>query len=318
MADDQPEQPAIKPKKKRRRTRRRFVVLLLFLAVLIGLPFAAQFKKHGVSSHLPDSVTASYDRYKVAAERIWRRSYVRHVHDTLPGTPDLENLSSRLKTAGHSLGDPMLIRIFKQEFELEIWLRKDDGRFKKFTTYPICRFSGRLGPKLKQGDRQAPEGFYTVSKGLLNPNSRWHRSFNLGFPNTFDRAHGRTGSFLMVHGGCSSIGCYAMTNDVIDEVWSLITSALNNGQRRVQVQAYPFRMTDENLAARANNRWAGFWRDLKFGHDLFTTTRVPPRAHVCQKRYIFAQGNAASKSAAPIVKSCANAPKLAENEHRPD
>ena len=88
-----------------------------------------------------------------------------------------------------------------------------EGRpLRRFATYPICLWSGRLGPKLREGDRQAPEGFYTVSAEQLNPNSRWHRSFSLGFPNAFDQAHGRTGSFIMVHGGCPSIGCYAMTD----------------------------------------------------------------------------------------------------------
>ena len=89
---------------------------------------------------------------------------------------------------GVALGAPVFIRIFKREFELELWMRRD-GRFHRFAIYPICRWSGRLGPKLVEGDSQAPEGFYTVDAKALNPASRWHRSFNLGFPNAFDRAH---------------------------------------------------------------------------------------------------------------------------------
>ena len=206
----------------------------------------------------------------------------------LHGTPDVERLKERLAEHGLKLGAPVYLRIFKKESELELWLKKD-GRYVRFANYPICRWSGRLGPKLKEGDRQAPEGFYTVSRGQLNPNSRWHKSFNLGFPNAFDRAHGRTGSFLMVHGGCSSIGCYAMTNPVIDEIWKLVTTSLANGQSRFHVHVFPFRMTDRNLR-RHQGEWQPFWKDLKTGHDLFEKSQLPPVVSVCRGRYVFEAG----------------------------
>ena len=153
------------------------------------------------------------------------------------------------------LGAPVFLRIFKLESELELWMEKD-GRYQNFATYPICLWSGRLGPKLQEGDRQAPEGFYAVTKDELNPNSRWHRSFSLGFPNAFDRAQGRTGSFIMVHGGCQSVGCFAMTNNVVDEIWRLVTAALDKGQPAFNVQVFPFRMTETNLAARKGDQWS--------------------------------------------------------------
>lgn len=206
----------------------------------------------------------------------------------LRGTPEVARLKQRLAEGGVALGAPVFMRIFKKESELELWLKKN-GRYVRFASYPICRWSGRLGPKLKQGDRQAPEGFYTVSRRQLNPNSRWHRSFNLGFPNAFDRAHGRTGSYLMVHGGCSSIGCYAMTNPVIDEIWRLVTSSLANGQSRFHVHVFPFRMTDRNLR-RHQGEWRPFWSDLKTGHDLFERSRLPPVVSVCRGRYTFEPG----------------------------
>lgn len=297
---DQPLKPSRPNAKKKRASK---TTLLILLALLIGLPAAVQLKQGW------PSLTAAYDNQHLAFERNWRRAYARF-STTLPNTPDLKTLDQRLASSGHRRGDPLLMRIFKKEFELEIWMRKD-GRYQHFATYPICKFSGRLGPKLKEGDRQSPEGFYTVSKGQLNPNSRWHRSFNLGYPNTHDKSHGRTGSFLMVHGGCSSIGCYAMTNAVMDEIWSLVTAALNNGQSRFQVQAFPFRMTDDNLKARENNQWSDFWADLKRGHDLFEKTRTPPKIAVCNKRYTFAEGASGSKSAPRLVKGCQYAPKLA-------
>lgn len=225
----------------------------------------------------------------------------------LRGTPDLDRLEDRLEERGLKLGAPVFIRIFKREFELELWMQSGD-RFVHFATYPICRWSGRPGPKLAEGDRQAPEGFYTVARGQLNPASRWHRSFDLGFPNAYDRANGRTGSFLMVHGGCSSIGCYAVTNPVVDEIWRLVTAALDNGQARFAVHAFPFRMSERNLRVHGGGRWDAFWYDLQQGYDLFEASHVPPAVRVCDKRYAFEAGAPASDGGMPLAVSCAADP----------
>jgi len=221
----------------------------------------------------------------------------------LPGTPDLASLDGRLNAHGVALGAPVFIRIFKREFELELWLLRD-GRFHRFATYPICRWSGRLGPKIAQGDRQAPEGFYTVDEKALNPASRWHRSFNLGFPNALDRALGRTGSLLMVHGGCASIGCFAMTDAVVDEIWRLVTAALGNGQKRFQVQVFPFRMTETNLERHSASPHAEFWRGLKAGHDLFASSLLPPKVSVCGARYAVEAAGSAADGSTPIEARC--------------
>jgi len=226
---------------------------------------------------------------------------------TLPGTPDYAKLDARLAEKGVKLGDPVLVRIFKLDSELELWVEKD-GTYVKFATYPICRFSGRLGPKLREGDNQAPEGFYTVDEDWLNPNSRWHRSFNLGYPNAFDRAHERTGSFIMVHGGCLSVGCFAITDAGVDEVWRMVTAALDKGQPRFGVQVFPFRMTEANLAARKKSAFSDFWANLKKGHDLFETTGVPPVVSVCEGAYAFEPGTAGAE--VKLVE--AKCPSLAE------
>ncbi len=202
----------------------------------------------------------------------------------LPDTPELGRLSNRLQAAGFAARSPVFLRVFKREFELEVWIKKGD-RFERFATYPICNWSGRLGPKQREGDRQSPEGFYTVDAKALNPNSRWHRSFNLGFPNAFDRANARTGSLLMVHGGCSSIGCFAMTDPVIDELWQLVTAALGNGQKRFHVHVFPFRMSPENMEAAAHHAALPFWQTLKIAHDAFDATHQPPEINVCGQRY---------------------------------
>lgn len=223
--------------------------------------------------------------------------------ETLPGTPDLSDLSARLAAKNMKLGDAIFMRIFKREFELEMWVKRDN-RFELFATYPICMWSGGLGPKLKQGDKQAPEGFYSVDSSALNPNSQYRRSFNLGFPNAFDSAHGRTGSLLMVHGDCRSIGCYAMTHGVIDEIWSLLTAALAADQKRVQVQVFPYRMTDTNMSLHAGDPNIGFWRQLRAGYDAFERDRVPPIVSVCNGRYTIRPATGVSDGSTPITVSC--------------
>jgi murein L,D-transpeptidase YafK len=191
-----------------------------------------------------------------------------------------------LAAKGMTEDQPILIRIFKAESELEVWKQKDDGHFYHFKTYPICAYSGGLGPKLKQGDRQAPEGFYLVDSEQLNPLSKYHLSFNVGFPNAYDRALGRTGSNLMVHGDCTSAGCYAMTDAVIEEIYILARDALAAGQKSFQLHAFPFRMTAANMAAHRDDKWYDFWTNLKQGYDYFETTRLAPHLAVCGKRYV--------------------------------
>lgn len=245
------------------------------------------------------------ERDWIGIERLWRTTLT-DFGVALPGTPDLADLDGRLKSHGVSAGDPIFMRVFKREFELELWMMRD-GRFHRFATYPICKWSGGLGPKIKEGDRQAPEGFYSVDAKALNPNSAWHRSFNLGFPNAFDRAHGRTGSFLMVHGGCGSIGCYAMTDPVIDEVWRLITAAFARGQQRFQVQVFPFRMTERNLSRHQGTPKAAFWAGLKPGYDLFEGSQIPPKVSVCGTAYAFSAGAEGYDGGAPIETGCPTA-----------
>jgi murein L,D-transpeptidase YafK len=246
-----------------------------------------------------------WDRLQVAAERSRRVAYA-IAGKRLPGTPDLDALDRRLAALGLEAGAPVFVRVFKLEFELELWMKRGD-RFERFAVYPICRWSGALGPKVREGDWQAPEGFYTVDARALNAHSRWHRAFNLGFPNALDRAHARTGSYLMVHGGCSSIGCYAMTDPVIDEIWRLVRAALQRGQRRFHVHIFPFRMTEENLERRSRSPWSAFWQDLKPGYDMFEATGLPPLISVCEGRYAVAPAPPGAAGATPIEAGCPNA-----------
>ncbi len=182
---------------------------------------------------------------------------------------------------------PILVRLFKEEAELEVWKQDRTGRFELLKTYPICRWSGELGPKIKEGDRQAPEGFYSITPAQMNPKSQYYLSFNLGYPNAYDQAWGRTGSQLMVHGDCSSRGCYAMTDEQISEIFALGRESFFGGQKAFQVQAYPFRMTPANMAKHRNNPNMAFWKMLKRGSDHFEVTHLEPKVDVCEKRYVF-------------------------------
>ena len=204
--------------------------------------------------------------------------------------PHLRPLSKEtmmlLGKKGMDTNNAMFVRIFKEESELEVWKQRTDGHFYHFKTYPICNWSGDLGPKVRQGDKQAPEGFYEVPRHQMNPNSQFHLAFNIGFPNAYDRANKRSGDFLMVHGKCRSAGCYAMTDALIEEIYALAREAYIGGQEAIIVHAFPFRMTDANMVRHAKNQWMPFWQTLKQGYDHFESTRVTPAVAVCQRQYV--------------------------------
>src|SRR6266436_4059375 len=198
--------------------------------------------------------------------------------------PELLSLLRQKKMPKHS---PILLRVFKEEAELEVWKQDTTGRFQLLKTFPICRWSGDLGPKVHEGDRQAPEGFYTITPELMNPNSNYHLAINTGFPNTFDKANDRDGAFVMIHGDCSSRGCFAMTDEQIAEIYSLARDSLLGSQQSFQIQAYPFRMTPANLAHHRTNPNMHFWKMLKIGNDHFEATHLEPKVEVCNRRFVF-------------------------------
>lgn len=200
-----------------------------------------------------------------------------------------DKLVKKMKAQGMTTRSPILMRIFKEENTLEIWKQKPNGRYEIVTNYGICKWSGQLGPKFKEGDRQAPEGYYSIRKHQMNPNSSYYLSFNMGFPNRFDRAHGRTGSNLMVHGACSSAGCYSMTDEQVLEIFGFARDAFKGGQQAFQVQAFPFRLTPENMARYKDHKSFGFWNQIREGYDHFEITKRPPKVDVCEKRYVFNQ-----------------------------
>jgi len=206
------------------------------------------------------------------------------------------------------LQSPILVRLFKQEAELEVWKQARNGQFALLKTYPICRWSGDLGPKVREGDRQAPEGFYSINPSQMNPQSAYYLSFNTGFPNAFDKALGRTGSQLMVHGDCSSRGCYAMTDEQIAEIYSLGRESFFGGQKAFQLQAYPFKMTPVNMAKHRNNPNMPFWKMIKEGYDHFEVTRQEPKVDFCEKRYVFDAAKTPDAKRDPVFDASAKCP----------
>lgn len=195
-------------------------------------------------------------------------------------------LIKEMKKKGATLGDPVFIRVFKKEKQLEVWLRQG-LTYILFKSYSICHHSGKLGPKIREGDKQSPEGFYTVAAKQLNPNSSYHLSFNLGFPNEYDRSYRRTGSLLMIHGRCSSVGCFAMADFRMDEIYAIVESAIISGQHQVPVHIFPFKMTWANMTAHQDSKWIHFWENLKEGYDYFEGHHSPPLVTVRDRRYQF-------------------------------
>jgi murein L,D-transpeptidase YafK len=196
---------------------------------------------------------------------------------------------TKLSSMGIDRASPMVLRIFKEEGRLELWKADRANRFKLVRNYKICAWSGKLGPKTKEGDRQAPEGFYPLSKGNMNPNSSYYLAINTGYPNAYDRANKASGTHLMIHGACSSSGCYSMTDEQMVEIFAFARDAFNGGQSTIQLQAFPFRMTAENMARHRDNPNIEFWKMLKVGYDHFEVTKRPPEVNVCEKKYVFNQ-----------------------------
>jgi murein L,D-transpeptidase YafK len=207
---------------------------------------------------------------------------------------------------GTTPDSPVLIRTYKKEAELEIWKMKSDGHYALLKTYPMCRWSGQLGPKTHEGDRQVPEGFYPITPGQMNPNSNYYLSFNVGYPNAYDRAFGRTGGNIMVHGVCSSAGCFSMTDAEIADIYTIAREAFRGGQNEIQMQSYPFHMTAENLAKYRLDPNIAFWKQLKNGSDHFEVTKTEPTVVVCAKHYVFgaqAEGEVSATAACPKLES---------------
>lgn len=200
-------------------------------------------------------------------------------------------LSPALRSEGSSLGAPVFIQIFKRPSVLKLFMRQDHGeRFVPIAHFPVCARSGDIGPKQREGDNQAPEGLYTVRPRQMNPHSSFHLSFNLGFPNAAERARGWTGSFLMVHGGCASIGCYAMTDPIIEQIWAVMAAAFRAGQPAIDVHCFPFSLSETDSEAHRGSRFSEYWAEIAPAYQIFDRTQRPPRVRIRNGRYLVSEG----------------------------
>ncbi len=141
----------------------------------------------------------------------------------------------------------LYLRSFKHDAQLEVWVREEaGGPYKFFKTYKVCAPSGKLGPKRKEGDKQVPEGFYYINE--LNPRSNYHLSLGINYPNISDRIMGdsaRPGSAIYIHGDCVSVGCIAINNEQIEEVYMLVSAARASGQEFVPIHIFPARFNNQ-------------------------------------------------------------------------
>jgi murein L,D-transpeptidase YafK len=230
--------------------------------------------------------------------------------DTLVGIEQVSNrvehplpakMRAKLARMNLSMSSPIMMRVFKQEAVMEVWKANSQDRYQLVGTYPICAWSGQLGPKKKEGDRQAPEGFYTVTPAQMNPRSGYYLSFDMGYPNKYDRAFGRSGRNLMIHGACSSSGCYSISDAAVLQVFAFARDAFKGGQKNFQIQAFPFRMTAENMAKHRSSEHYDFWKNLKVGYDHFEITHRPPVVDVCGKKYVFNQVGGCESGTPPAL-----------------
>jgi murein L,D-transpeptidase YafK len=184
------------------------------------------------------------------------------------------------------------IRAFKQERILEVWgANTDKGPYSLLASYPIAAISGDVGPKRREGDMQVPEGFYYINR--FNPNSQFHLSLGLNYPNSSDRKLGdrrNPGRDIFIHGNEVSAGCLAMTDPVIEVIYHMAEHARDAGQRAIPVSIFPCRMTAEKTAKlytsySSHPDLIAFWSTLQPGYDYFEQTHFWPRPHVDKAGY---------------------------------
>lgn len=204
-----------------------------------------------------------------------------------------DRLSALFEEVGVDGAFEVYLRVFKREQELEVWARGEgDARFSRLRTYPVCRVSGELGPKREEGDEQIPEGFYGID--LLNPESDYHLSLRVDYPNAVDRVRGKAGSLggnIFIHGGCSTIGCVPVTDDWIEELYLIAVEAREAGQRRIPVHIFPTRLDDAGFAWLRETYGEEhvdlpFWENLREGYQAFERSRTLPEIRPERGRYV--------------------------------
>jgi murein L,D-transpeptidase YafK len=178
----------------------------------------------------------------------------------------------------------LFIRAFKAERLLEVWARNNSQEaYRLVKIYSVCARSGKLGPKFKEGDKQTPEGFYFINK--FHQESIYYLALGLNYPNESDLIRAdpvEPGSDIYIHGECFSLGCLAMTNNRIKEIYWLAWQAHSAGQEKIQVHIFPFKMhlKYNYKKFRRNRKLNKFWNNLKPGYYYFIKHRQPSHYRV--------------------------------------
>lgn len=249
--------------------KRQYLRIIIFLAGIAASVVVAAFSWGSISNNQP-AVTSQHAS--------------NNYFDNLPATTP-QQASNHYSSKPPVAGDKIYLRLFKQERRLEMWFQHQNQPYQLYKSWEICTYSGGLGPKKAEGDGKSPEGFYATQKNLLNPHTNYHLSFNIGYPNSYDRAKGYTGSYIMIHGKCVSIGCYAMTDENIEQIYSFVTQALNNGQKQIPIHIFPFEMNQANMQKYQTSIYYPFWLELKPAYDLFEQHRRLPKIEIRNQQY---------------------------------
>ncbi|MNK68211.1 L,D-transpeptidase catalytic domain [compost metagenome] len=193
------------------------------------------------------------------------------------------------KKIGHS--PFMIINAYKAEGKLEIWLKNgSDKVYQLFKTYDFCEHSGTLGPKVIEGDGQTPEGFYYIN--VFNPMSNFHLSLGINYPNSVDNFRTgkdrKTGGDIYIHGSCVTVGCIPLTDEKIKEVYLLAMFSSDLKSKKVPVNIYPFKMTDQNMKKYSAEfpTQVTFWKSLQPVFLAFEQNKTQPNVNEVKGEYL--------------------------------
>ncbi|MES2447973.1 MAG: L,D-transpeptidase family protein [Bacteroidota bacterium] len=200
-------------------------------------------------------------------------------------------LQKELNKDGFTSNYELFIAAYKAEGKVEIWLKANgQNQFKLFKTYDFCAHSGKLGPKVIEGDLQTPEGFYKIN--VFNPMSKFHLSLGINYPNAVDKARTgktrKTGGEIYIHGDCVTVGCIPLTDDKIKEVYILGVEARNYGQNHIPVYIFPFKMTAKNMEKYGTEypQHLKFWQNLQHGYAYFEKYKTLPTITQVKGSYV--------------------------------
>lgn len=265
---------------------------LALVVLLIATPAVGRAQATRVASIDPDAGTAmtlgpTAGTRSGDGGREFRTAQLREPRVRAARASSENRLRELFAARGVAYPSNVLFRVFKAERVLEVWaLDASSGQYVLLADYPVCASSGHLGPKRQRGDRQVPEGFYHLD--AFNPRSQFHLSMRVSYPNPVDRALGRTdrlGGDIYLHGGCATVGCIPVTDDVIDQLYWLSVEARAAGEEEIPIHIYPSRMEGapmDRLWEEANGDYSTwrFWLSLKAGYDYFQTYHRLPEVSV--------------------------------------